>query len=69
MEKLKLPIIKKPIPEPRALSMDEYLKFVTFNLKYCLDKRTGREWKKMLAVNSPFSMSLSPKEKPAEGRC
>lgn len=56
MKKLKLPVIKKPIPEAKQLSMDEYLRFVTFNLTHCVDKKAGRKWKKMLAVNAPFSM-------------
>lgn len=54
MKKLKLPIIKGPLPTSRTLSMDEYLKFVQFNLKYAFDKRAHAKWKKLLAVNVPF---------------
>lgn len=56
MKKLKLPIIKGPIPDAKRLSMDDYLKFVNFHLKYTCDKKTNRIWKKMLDVNVPFSL-------------
>ena len=54
MKKLKLPVIKGPLREARALSMDEYLKFVQFNLRYAFDKKAYAKWKKMLIVNAPF---------------
>ena len=54
MKKLKLPIIKMPLSRTRTLSMDNYVKFVQFNLKYTFDKKAYAEWKKMLAVNKPF---------------
>lgn len=54
MEKLNLPIIKGPLPEPRVLSNDEYLKFVQFNLKHMFNKKAYLHWKKMLAVDVPF---------------
>lgn len=54
MKKLKLPIIKKPLSQARTLSMDEYLKFVQFNLKHAFDRNAYWRWKKMLAVNVPF---------------
>ena len=54
MKKLRLPIIKTPLAQPKTLSMDDYLKFVEFNLKYTFDKRAYKKWKKMLAVNVPF---------------
>lgn len=56
MGKLKLPIIKEPLPETKWLSMDEYLKFVNFNLKYTVNKNAAKSWKKMLAVNVSFSL-------------
>ena len=56
MKKLKLPIIKGPLPEPSILSMDEYWEFVQFNLKYNFDKKAYAKWKKMLAVDVPFSL-------------
>ena len=56
MKKLKLPIIKGQLPEPRVLSMDEYLKFVQFNLKHAFDKKSYAKWKRLLAVNARFSI-------------
>ena len=54
MKKLRLPIIKGPLREKRVLSMDEYLKFVEFNLRHAFDRKTYSKWKKKLAVNVPF---------------
>ena len=51
---LKLPIIKVPMKEPKSLSMDEYLKFVEFNLKHTVDLEFYRKQKKLLAVDVPF---------------
>ena len=56
MKELKLPVIKKPLSEPKALSMDEYLEFVQFNLKHAFDKKAYAKWKRMLSVNVPFSL-------------
>lgn len=56
MKKLNLPVIKGYFSEPKALSMDEYLKFVQFNLKYTVNKKANTKWKKMLSVNIPFSI-------------
>lgn len=54
MNLLRLPIIHKRFSRAKALSMDEYLKFVHFNLKHTFDKKAYAEWKKILAVNVPF---------------
>lgn len=54
MKKLKLPIIKGPTGAPKILSMDEYLEFVQFNLKYTFDRKSYEKWKKLLSVNVPF---------------
>lgn len=55
MKDLNLPIIKGPMKEPRPLSMDEYLKFVEFNLKEIpFDREVYAKEKKLLAVNVPF---------------
>lgn len=54
MKKLKLPAIQGPLSEARALSMDDYLKFIQFNLKHAFDKKAYARWKKMLIVNIPF---------------
>lgn len=57
MERLKFPIIRKPIIlEPKTLSMDEYLRFVNFNITYTLNIKAYRQWKRMLAVNVPFRL-------------
>lgn len=54
MKNFNLPIIKGPTKEPRPLSMDEYLKFVEFNLKHAFDRKAYAKQKKVLAVNAPF---------------
>ena len=41
MKKLKLPIIKNAPNQKKSLSMDEYFKFVMFNLKHT-DKKAGK---------------------------
>ena len=56
MKKLKLPIFKAPLPQAKILSMDDYLKFVQFNLKHAFDKKAYAKWKKMIAVDAPFSL-------------
>jgi hypothetical protein len=57
MDKLNLPIINEPIPEPKPLLMDEYLEFVMFNLKYTVDSEVNKDWRKALFVNVPFHLS------------
>lgn len=54
MKKLKFPVIKKPLPEPKSLSMDDYLRFVTFNIRNTFDKKAYRDWKRESAVNVAF---------------
>lgn len=56
MNDFSLPIIKETNTQKRILSMDEYLKFVQFNLKNTFDKKAYEKWKKMLVVNVPFSI-------------
>ena len=56
MEKLKLPIIRGPFPAKKQLSMDDYLKFVNLHLKYTLNRKANKKWKRLLAVNVPFSL-------------
>jgi len=57
MNDFQLPIIKAMKTEKRVLSMDEYLQFILFNIEHTLDKNTYDKWKKLLAVNAPFSLS------------
>ncbi len=54
MKELKLPIIEKTMSKTKILTMNEYLKFVQFNLKQAFDKKAYAKWKKILTVNSPF---------------
>ena len=56
MRKLKLPVIQEFVSKKNVLSMDEYLKFVQFNLKQAFDKKAYAKWKKMLGVNVSFSI-------------
>ena len=57
MNKLNLPIISQlPDFKPKTLTMDEYLKFVNFNLKYTADMKASRRQKKMFFVNVPFKI-------------
>lgn len=55
MKSLKLPVIPEaPSPQPKVFSMDEYLEFVLFNLKYTFDEKAYAWWKKRLVVDVPF---------------
>lgn len=54
MEKLKFPIIKENLPMPKSLSMDDYLRFVSLNLKYTFNKQVYRKWKRDSAVSAAF---------------
>ncbi|MDP2911436.1 MAG: hypothetical protein Q8N76_03785 [Candidatus Omnitrophota bacterium] len=56
MDKLNLPVIKGDVPLPKSLSMDDYLKFVIFNLRYTVDRKAVREQKKLAMVNVRFSL-------------
>ncbi len=53
-KKLKFPVIKAIQFTPRVLSMNDYLGFVLFNIKYTLDKKAYRNWKKTSGVNVTF---------------
>lgn len=54
MKKLKLPVIRKNGSKTKVLSMNEYLKFVQFNLEHVFDRKAYTKWKKMLVVDVPF---------------
>lgn len=54
MKKLNLPIIRTALSKTKILSMDEYLKFVKFNLRQTFDKKAYARWKKMLMVDTRF---------------
>lgn len=53
---IKLPIIKGKIPEPKSVSMDDYLRFVEFNLKYVVNLKECRKQKRASAVNVLFEI-------------
>ena len=59
MDKLNLPILKADIPLSRSLSMEDYIKFVTLNLRYTIDRKAVREQKKLAVVNERFSLTFS----------
>ncbi|MBI4398318.1 MAG: hypothetical protein HY586_04265 [Candidatus Omnitrophica bacterium] len=50
MRKLKLPVIREDLPKGRSLSMEEYIEFVEFNLKYFFDQKAYRRMK----ASEPF---------------
>ena len=54
MKKLRLPIIKESHPVAKWLSMEDYVKFVTLNLKYTIDKKSIRKQKRLTPVNVAF---------------
>ena len=57
MKKLKLPVIREELPPPRSLSMDEYVEFVLFNLKYIVvDLDAQRRYRKQMAVAEFFKL-------------
>ena len=59
MDKLNLPILKGDIPLSKSLSMEDYIKFVTLNLRYTIDRKVVREQKKLAVVNVRFSLKKS----------
>ena len=54
MKKLKLPVIRENGSKTKVLSMNEYLRFVQFNLEQVFDRKAYAKWKKMSVVNVPF---------------
>ena len=58
-DKLNLPVTKSEAFLPKPLSMDDYLKFVIFNLKHTIDRKAVREQKKLAAVSVRFSLKKS----------
>lgn len=60
MAKLNLPVIERPLPAAKSLSMDAYLRFVSFNIKFTFNKKAYRNWKKISAVNVPFVLKETP---------
>ncbi|MBL7157785.1 MAG: hypothetical protein ISS92_06490 [Candidatus Omnitrophica bacterium] len=56
MKEIKLPVIKTNGLKRKHLSMDEYLEFVTFNLKHTVDIKSCRKQKRSAACHMPFSI-------------
>jgi len=57
MKKLIFPILKNQPFKAKCLSMNEYLKFVEFNLKYTSNNRKARNyWRRISAVNVSFAL-------------
>ena len=56
MEKLKLPVFKGKLPEKRVLSMDDYLKFVIYNLRHTFKNRLNKKMRRVSMVRAPFAL-------------
>lgn len=56
MEKLKLPVFKGKMPEKRVLSMDDYLKFVIYNLRHTVKNRLKKKMRRESMVNVKFAL-------------
>ena len=54
MRDLHLPVFKEEMCPSKALSMDEYLEFVTFNLENIVDLQANAKQKEMQKINAPF---------------
>lgn len=55
-DKLNLPFFKYAGPPTEILSMEDYLKFIIFSLKYPICGKKYVKNKKNLPVNIPFSL-------------
>lgn len=54
MDALKFPVIRSKARKERHLSMDDYVTFVTENLKLTVDMKAVRAWKRKITVRAPF---------------
>jgi hypothetical protein len=54
MEDLKLPVFKRTLRARKPLSMDDYYKFVLFNLKCGLINKPNKKLRKAQMPNVPF---------------
>lgn len=57
MKDLNLPVFKKPMLEPKPLTMEQYLEFVQFNWRYVVNKKAFYKQKKQMRINVPFKMT------------
>lgn len=56
MEKLRLPDFKGCLPAKKPLSMDEYLKFVIFNLRHTFKNKLSKKMRRAQIVRAPFAI-------------
>ena len=56
MEKLNLPVFKGDFPARKPLSMDDYLKFVIFNLRHTFKNKLSKKKRKAHMANVPFAI-------------
>ena len=57
MEALNLPLPKKgDMPEPKVLSMDEYVQFVNMNMLHLLDRKDYRLRKREEVARAQFRL-------------
>ena len=56
MDELNFPVFKEPLPEPRNLSMEEYLKFIDMCRKYFYKREVSDYWCEKRRVNVPFRL-------------
>ena len=56
MDKLNLPVFTGPSLPPPVLSMNDYLDFVEFNLKYTFNREAYEKEKRLSAVDISFML-------------
>jgi len=56
MKEFKLPVIKTKGLKKKYLSMDDYLKFVMFNLEHTVDIKSCRKQKRRTTCDVPFTV-------------
>ena len=56
MDELNFPVFKEPLPEPRNLSMEEYLKFIDMCHSYFHNRQAEEYWREKRRVTVPFRL-------------
>ena len=56
MKKMNFPIIKETLPRTRRLTLEDFLKFISFYQSYVLDKKAYRNRKKKTTIDVRFSL-------------
>ena len=54
INQLNFPVIRGTILQSKTIGMDDYLRFIFFNLRYTVDRDACRHQKNALYVNSKF---------------